>query len=338
MSKKYDCVDAAKLVMSLFVVAIHANLFNQALFPTIRLAVPVFFIFTGFFTFSKINKMPFGNRKQVLWKIEKRYMQLYLFWFVVLLPFTLYNRQYHTYGLPELIPVFLRHLVWGSTFPASWYLAACMLGIGVVYLLSGCKCFWHIVIAAAAYLLATVTSKYELIIAENELFNMCYMTLKRCVGSPCNNVFAAILYIMVGRMLAEQKIFCVNGRKSLMGFVICYMGLLCEFFLAKRQPWFAPGCDCWFMLAPTAFFLVSVVMRLEIKLPCAAFLRTTSTIVYCSHLPVMMVVWKLISVAGIRDSQNVFVFSVTIMCSVILSVAITRLEKHRKFRFLQYSH
>lgn len=100
MSKKYDCVDAAKLVMSLFVVAIHANLFNQALFPTIRLAVPVFFIFTGFFTFSKINKMPFGNRKHGLWKIEKRYMQLYLFWFAVLLPFTLYNRQYHTYGLP----------------------------------------------------------------------------------------------------------------------------------------------------------------------------------------------------------------------------------------------
>ena len=49
--------DILKLVMSFFVVAIHMALFPEILYPWLRIAVPLFFIMTGFFFFGKLQKI-----------------------------------------------------------------------------------------------------------------------------------------------------------------------------------------------------------------------------------------------------------------------------------------
>ncbi|MBQ4551720.1 MAG: acyltransferase family protein [Clostridia bacterium] len=338
MRKQYDCIDAVKLLMALFVVAIHTNLFNGALFPTIRLAVPVFFILTGFFSFSKITAAPVAERKTVLWNIEKRYLQLYLFWFVVLLPFTIYVRKYYTYNWLDFISVFLRNLVWGSTFQASWYLMACILGLSVVYLLSKTKQILLISLSVIFYCLATYVSKYQLIIADNITWNNLYTSICHVTGTPYNNVCIAIMYIVIGKLIAEQKLKVINKACSALGFVVCYLGLQYEFISANNHLWFVYNCDCWFMLAPTAVFFVLFVLSIDIKIPNASIMRSISTIIYCTHLPILMVVSKMLSVLKISDTQKIYAFAITIVCSFILSFFIFRLEKKSKLKILKYSY
>ena len=338
MSKEYPSVDVAKLLMALFVVAIHTNLLDGALFPTIRLSVPVFFIFTGFFSFSKINAAPESKKTKVLWRIVKRYLQLYLFWFIAWLPFTIYLRNYHQYDWPKLITAFVRDFVWRSTFQASWYLMACVLGIAIVYLLSKTNIFASSALGIILYCLATVTSKYQFLIEQHTVWSSLYTSLFRITGKPYNNVCIAVIYILLGKWIAEQKHTHLNIAYSLGGFAVCYLGLLCEFYSAANRSWFLRGCDCWFMLAPTALFFVLIVLSLEIKIPRASTLRSISTIIYCSHPALVLIVSRFVMMSEISDTNNVVVFSVTVACTIVLSFLNFRLEKWKSLDCLKYSH
>ena len=338
MKKQYDCVDATKLLLSLFIVAIHADLFGSALFPTLRLAVPVFFIFTGFFAFSRIDAAAPADRKKALWRIEKRYLQLYLFWFVVLLPITVYVRKYYAYRFPSLVLVFAKHLLWSSTFPTSWYLMACILGVAAVYLLSKANQAVTLCIGILTYFLTTCVSKYASLIADNSFLYALYSKLSLVVGNPSSNVFVALIYIVLGRNIAAQKFKLPPKKHCFLGFILCYFGLLLEFACAKNQPWFSYRCDCWFMLAPTALFFVLSILSLDIKIPHAPVIRSMSTIIYCSHMPIMMVASEVFSICNIADPQNTLLFSIGLVGPCLLSFVLLSLEKHRKLKFLKYSH
>lgn len=57
MEKKNDSrYDVLKLVLSLFVVAIHSDLFPPLLYPWLRVAVPLFFMMSSYFLFDKLCK------------------------------------------------------------------------------------------------------------------------------------------------------------------------------------------------------------------------------------------------------------------------------------------
>lgn len=336
MRKQYDCIDATKLGMSLCVLAIHADLFKGLLSPTIRLAVPIFFIFTGFLFFSKLNNTSESEKKKVLWSMEKRYIQLYLFWFVVLLPITIYYREYYTYGLVDFVRIFLKELLFGSTFRASWYLMACILGTIIVHWLSRINQKLLILIGIVCYLFATFVSKYHVLIQNDKLLSALYSAINNCIGKPYNNLFISIMYLTIGKKIADYKAVPLKTY-SILGFFICYICLLCEFLVARNQFWFQYNSDCWFMLAPTATFFVLFVLALDIKLLHAHVMRSMSTIIYCAHLTIMMVMKKILLILGVACTPMI-IFISTIMCVTALAVVILKLENIHKFRVLKYSH
>ena len=111
MKSNIDVFDITKFLLSLTIIALHSQLFNPFLFPYLRIAVPVFFILTGYLSFAKLDRISgYSNRKEHLIHIIKRYFKLYLFWLVVLLPFTLYIRHYFENGIIMGLFMFLRSL------------------------------------------------------------------------------------------------------------------------------------------------------------------------------------------------------------------------------------
>lgn len=90
LQKKYDAkYDLIKFVLSLFVLAIHASVYPMGLFPWLRIAVPLFFMLSAYFVFSKLHSAPADQQKAILKNFVYRNLRLYLFWFVILLPLTL---------------------------------------------------------------------------------------------------------------------------------------------------------------------------------------------------------------------------------------------------------
>ena len=126
-----------KYVLSMLIVATHTSLFEGYITPLVRLAVPAFFMISGYFFFSRINSC--SSRQQQTAYLKKSVMhnlKLYLFWFILLLPLTLYIRQYHTMGLWKGLLHLVRDFCFGSTFQSSWYIIALITGFTIVLLLS----------------------------------------------------------------------------------------------------------------------------------------------------------------------------------------------------------
>ncbi len=81
---KLDMVDFTKLILAFMVMAIHTYLFGEYIYPFVRLAVPAFFIFTGYFTFRKIDCETEKKIQNNIFKITlKRYIILYMVWFII---------------------------------------------------------------------------------------------------------------------------------------------------------------------------------------------------------------------------------------------------------------
>lgn len=102
--------------------------------PLLNAAVPVFFILSSFFLFSKMEKSGF------LWCVWmsffKRISILYLFWFIITLPVTLYTRtDYWELSQPVLALTFFKDLLFSHTFGGSWFLSALVVGSLFVFLL-----------------------------------------------------------------------------------------------------------------------------------------------------------------------------------------------------------
>ena len=111
-NKKGIRFDIFKLILAFMVFGIHTYLLPEHLRPVLRTAVPLFFMLSSFFYFSKPDACS--------WKSVKHYsvriLKLYLFWFVFLLIPTLYFRSWFESGFIKGIIGLLKSFlfcVWG---------------------------------------------------------------------------------------------------------------------------------------------------------------------------------------------------------------------------------
>ena len=104
---KYDFL---KFFLSLLVLAIHSALYPMILYPWLRIAVPLFFIMSSYFVFSKLCTASADAQKDVLKMFIGRNIKLYLCWFILLLPITIYIRKeiYFSGGFLENIFIILK--------------------------------------------------------------------------------------------------------------------------------------------------------------------------------------------------------------------------------------
>lgn len=135
VKRRFDMVDLSRVVLAFMVVCIHASLFPKYLIPYLRLSVPLFFMITSFFFFRKTASMQDSSEKTAyLKKFVIRNLKLYFFYFILLLPVTLMKRQWFSEGIIKGLLHFFRSLVFGSTFVASWFIMASVIGVAIIFL------------------------------------------------------------------------------------------------------------------------------------------------------------------------------------------------------------
>ena len=93
MAPKTDLpgIDIAKYIMAIAVVAIHIGVFqNRAYHPAIewfiRLAVPFFFIVSGFFIARKLDEVPEEERRKILLRRGLQLLRIYAVWIIIYVP------------------------------------------------------------------------------------------------------------------------------------------------------------------------------------------------------------------------------------------------------------
>ena len=141
---KYNSIDMAKLICSILVVMIHIAPFGIQTSTNIlsylnfglsqclcRIAVPLFFIFNGFFLYRKapIEKFPVQYSKKYFFHI----LRLYLLWSLIYFPLNLIksilnNPKGIIYGFAS----YFKDLICVGSYTHLWYLNALLFAVALI--------------------------------------------------------------------------------------------------------------------------------------------------------------------------------------------------------------
>ena len=337
--KNLDSADVLKFILSILIVATHTSLLDGYITPVARLAVPAFFMISGYFFFSRINTCSSrAEQKLYLKKSIRHNLLLYLFWFVVLIPLTLYVRGYHTMGVLGGLWHLVRDFCFGSTFQSSWYITALITGFTIVLFLSyRLPQSALVIIGVICYIPSLLSSNYEFLISSSETLTALSDSLSQVFLLPCRNFSVGILYIAIGKYLAEKS-YEGKTKRYTITFLLAFSALIAEYLLLRHSGVKIEDSDCYIALPFAAYYLCKVFLTLDISCKFSQILRKISTVSYCAHMAVFMVVGKMFKIFSIPDWRNVLVFTLTLLLTWAVGLIIFKLEKIRIFSFLKYSH
>ena len=137
--KQFGAIDIARYISALLVVCIHvypfvdiSKTFNTYFIQTVcRLAVPFFFVVSGYFFFRKWSEDEEENDfrfKHYEWRILK----LYLIWTVIYLPYTIWNYASSGFSVISIF-AYIRDFFLNGSYYHLWFLPALIIGMAIVY-------------------------------------------------------------------------------------------------------------------------------------------------------------------------------------------------------------
>lgn len=293
MKTEYDAkYDIVKFVLSLFVVAIHAVVYPYAVYPWVRMAVPLFFMISAYFIFGKLQHATMEQQRAILKKYVVRNALLYACWFVILSPMTyLLRRQvYFGHGIGGGIRALLMNVFFGNTFLASWFIPAAVLGVLIVYALSKWlrKDAILLVLSLLVFAVVTLRSAYSAAISDTWL-GVALRAYERALGSPVFSFPAAIVWVFLGKCFAERKV-----RVPALWVLISLLVVFCAGLYVEWR-WVlgwngAYGHDSFFMLLPVCVILFALIERCQpIYWQPSLHLKRASTVIYVAHASVLPV-------------------------------------------------
>lgn len=333
---KYDAkYDLTKFVLAVLVLAIHSVLYPTVLYPWLRIAVPLFFILSSYFVFSKLRDSSANEHKKIIKSFVFRNLLLYLCWFIILLPITLYMRYsvYFSNGLLKNLWNIVRSILFGSTFVASWFITATVIGFLIIYYLSKLlkKDFIVFFISLFVFCLVTLASSYTSVI-DGTFLATAINKYVDIFGAFVCSFPAALFWIFIGKMFAEQKI-----RIKSLWLLICLIVLSCTgLYLEWRFVISLDGSynnDSYFMLAPLCILLFLGIQKIKpIYWKNSLHFKRLSTIIYVVHGSILPVISTLIA-AVIKIKLPLLSFVITFLCCVTVYILIcTMIQKSRSDR------
>lgn len=311
--KQFQAVDLMRLFMSVNVVAIHTQALDcidsefvrQCLNSFCRLAVPFFFVASGFFVWRNISD---GSQCEKLERIQdwlKYITKLYIVWSVIYLPFAVYGFAQETVGFGSAILIYFRNfLLVGENFWSwpLWYLLAIIVAGCIIWIII--KFHGNI---APLYPIAIVLALTGLCMSEcqNEPIVSFYYKLFKTAR---NGVFVGLPYLTIGILIA-------NGGLAKMKYVFPLIGISLVAYILEVP----------FMGYVVIWALFSLLIQIE-RVPYNVnyyLIRVASEVIYLVH----MLWYGFFSIICPKMSSVVIFFSVVLLSSMTALIVIKNRDK-----------
>lgn len=234
-----------------------------------RVAVPFFFMVTGFFVLGRPEKLR---------RFLKRTALLYLACILLYLPLNLYSG-----ALSGLTPVgALRELLFEGTFYHLWYFPAVLLGAAIASLLMRTRA--GLGIAAALYVLGLLGDSYWGLISGVPWLSDVYEVIFGLAGYTRSGLFFAPLFLLLGARLRGSE---ASGKGEAAGLGAALALVLCEALLLRHLGW--QRHDSMYVFLPAVmYFLFSLLLAPRGEAP--GWLSPFSMLVYVLHPWVIVLV------------------------------------------------
>ncbi len=296
--KAYTGIDSFRIAAAILIVTIHTSPLStysetgDFILTRIvaRLAVPFFFMTSGFFLISGFREN--GDR---LHGFLKKMLGLYLAAILFYLPLNLYNGYF---GQEHLLPNLIKDLCLDGTLYHLWYLPAAMLGAFLS---------WHLVgrlgfgggfgAALLLYLLGLLGDSYFGLTESLPPLKAGYDSLFEVMDYTRNGLFFAPVFFVMGGFLRERE-ESLTLQKSIVGFVLSFACLFGEGMLLHGLEWQRHDSMYLFLL-PCSYFLFGIL--LHFRGPGKKGLRRTALFLYIIHPMVIVAVRLFAKLLGLQE-------------------------------------
>ncbi|CBK78413.1 Acyltransferase family [[Clostridium] cf. saccharolyticum K10] len=321
-------VDVAKFTCAIFVIGIHSkfsSFFDSNIVSTFvdgifDLAVPFFFVASGYFLGRKIKEEP-ENWESIFRNYFVRFFKMYVLWSLIYIPLTIYGEvQWRTPFFRACIKLLRNYLFVGINFYSwqLWYLLASCVAILILWLCFKMRMSLPLisVICILVYIMGIVLSLNS---NSTNLFIKIYMAI---FTTPRNGIFVGFPLITFGLVLNYLHI---EKMSQVSIALICSLASLAYLYFAT----FLAGSFITSILlsvASVSCFVFLMSIRGNCKEASARnvyfFLRKMSTYIYCLHM-YFVAIFRVFIMGGNENYNELICFIFVTFWAVITSGLLT---------------
>ena len=340
--KQYGALDLAKFIAAIFIIIIHVNPFtsySSVLSFGFRniitvIAVPFFFLTSGFLFCTKLNSLEEKDKSDYFKKYFKRLGLMYLLWSAIYFVFVAVEWATNGVVLMDVLQYIKRFFFKGS-YSTIWFLPALMTAVTIVYLLRKKLSYEKILILSIPfYIVACFGSSYYGIFSKLPVISDLYEMYFSFFETIKNGVLFGWVYVALGGILSERD-FEKKPISYLIPTGIFYALMAGETVVQEYFGWSTNGVDTKFMLIPLTVFLFMFVMSLDIKSgPAFIWMRKLSLLMFLSQrIFLTLFEWFLQETIFVENSMIYFIsiLSLTLIFSVIFIKLSEKVKVLKKF-------
>lgn len=340
--KNYNALDLAKFICAVLVFMIHVKPFGSAPDGSIysdlnffiqqyaaRVAVPFFFIASGFFLYRKttLEKFSAGPTK----KYAVRLFRLYIIWMLIYSPDTI--NQFFGKVVDGDYPLiyFIRDLIFKSCYQL-WYLPALIFAVVLITFLLYKKCSpKSITVTAALFYFAGLfgQSWFGFIKPVEKLSPDLWkalQTFETVIYSTRNGIFFAFLFVAIGMCIAFYNVR-ITKKAAFAGFAISMTLLFAELYILEHFD-FIKDYNMFLFLVPAAFFMFCLLREIRLKdSPVYGVLRKLSSLMFYMHYLVYIIVRKILAEFSADLTKSWIAFIFTLLATLAVSGLIIMLSE-----------
>lgn len=300
-NKTYSGIDCFRFCAALLVIAGHTSpltMFGSTgdfilTRVAARVAVPFFFMTSGFFLISHYAK----DTKNLM-RFMKHTCLIYGLAIVLYLPVNVYNGYFQ---MKEFAPNLVKDLLFDGTLYHLWYLPASMIGALIAwYLVRRFDFQKAVIVSAGLYVVGLFGDSYYGLAQNIGGGESLYQLLFQLSDHTRNGVFFAPIFFVLGGFIADSRReldFVTSARGFGISFALMIGEALClRYFRLQRHD------SMYLFLLPCAYFLFQLI--LHVKGRRRERLRTLSLLVYLLH-PMVIILVRLF--AKVFRLQNLLV-------------------------------
>ncbi|SEP11935.1 Surface polysaccharide O-acyltransferase, integral membrane enzyme [Paenibacillus sophorae] len=332
----YGAIDHFRIIAAILVIAIHTRplstytVYGDFLLTGIlaRLAVPFFFMASGFFLFRKSSESS-GPSWKMVHGYAYRIGLLYLLSILIYLPVNLYAGYFKAFGWLGLV----KDVLFDGTLYHLWYFPALFLGIYLtVYLYKKVPFPLLLAITGLLYMIGLLGDSYFGITIMSPTLHAIYSQMFTIFDYTRNGLFFSPIFLALGASLGIRPGSLHSVRVSAVCFAVFLGLMLAEGVLLEHHAW--PRHDSMYIfLVPAAYYLFQWLISLLGK--SNRDLRQISTWMYIVHPLIIVLVRGVGKVTDLRwlllsNSVSHFV-SVTLL-SALVAIVIARIGARRDKR------
>lgn len=347
--KNYNGIDLAKFICSVLVVAIHFAPFgtydsyelNQYIDFWVqnflcRIAVPIFFVSSGFFLFKKMSLhcIHYSLIRSYLFRI----LRLYLIWSAIYFPLSMYLIINTERDIVKAFVTYGRNFIFIGSFMQLWYLNALLVAVSIVSLLLYCKIspkvilfisfvFYFVGLFAQSWFgfIMPIRSHYP------DLWEV-LKSLETLILTTRNGLFEGFLFVSIGLCIA---FYPVKIKHSYAGFCISFALMFVEVFILHSLD-FIRAYDMYLFMVPATYFGFSIIRDMGLKDNAIyATLRVLSSLVFYIHGWTGTVTRKILENVNESISHSFLGFLIIIAVTLFFANVIMAVSHNSRLKWIK---